>query len=437
MLVRTLDDGRAEIGLDVIESGTSVVAVTEGVAVNAAATVWIDCGAGASGDMLLGALHSAGVPLQVIADAVYAVAPEAVEIRTEPVVRNGLAATKVTIHGTESHVHRTWSDVRALLDSAALPENVRDRAHDAFRRLAEAEATVHATTPDAIHFHEVGALDAIADVVGVCAGFAQLGADTVVASPVAVGSGTVRAAHGELPVPVPAVVELLKQAPTHSGQLGDVAVGELCTPTGAALLRAHVREWGPQPPMRVLAQGIGAGSKDIDGRANVVRLCYGEAARGDGTVSTQHVLETNVDDLDPRLWPTVLARLMDAGAADAWLTPILMKKGRPGHTLSVLVDDRSAAAVRRVVFAETTAIGLRSSAVGKHALPRTVRTVEVEGTPVRVKISFVEGGGVTVQPEYDDVLAAAERSGRPVGSVLNTARAAAERFTETDDPNGP
>jgi uncharacterized protein (TIGR00299 family) protein len=397
---------------------------------------WLDCASGASGDMLLGALVAAGVPLDVISAAVDAVAPEQLTLRAEPVKRSGLAAQHVQIDGTDSTHHRTWADVRELLDAADLDAHVRERAHDTFRRLAEAEAKVHDTTPDSIHFHEVGALDAIADVVGVCAGLAHLELDALHASPVAVGSGFVRAAHGKLPVPVPAVVELLAKegVPSYAGEIEPgTPVGELCTPTGAALLLAHVDTWSAQPPMRVATQGFGAGTRDTKGRANVVRLLIGEVHDAADTASTQLVIETNVDDLDPRLWPAVLQRLLDAGAADAWLTPILMKKGRPAHQLSILVEPARAEAVRQVVFTETSAIGLRSHEVAKHPLVREFRTVELlDGVSIRVKIASYEGTVVNVQPEYDDVVAAAEKTGRPVKVLLVEAHSAALAFDSFD-----
>jgi pyridinium-3,5-bisthiocarboxylic acid mononucleotide nickel chelatase len=391
---------------------------------------WLDCSSGASGDMLLGALVAAGVPLEVLTTAVDAVAPEGIELSASPVTRNGLAATQVTVEGTDSTHHRTWADVRALLDAAELDEDVRGTAHETFRRLAEAEAKVHGTTPDAIHFHEVGALDAIADIVGVCAGLAYLELDAVHASPVAVGSGFVRAAHGRLPVPVPAVVELLAAAaaPSYAGEIDGTGVGELCTPTGAALLTTHVSVWGAQPPMRVRAQGFGAGTRETPGRANVVRLLLGtaaEVARPSPVISTQVVVESNVDDLDPRVWPAVLQRLLTVGAADAWLTPILMKKGRPAHLLSVLADPECFDRICRVIFTETSAIGVRSYQVAKLPLERETRTAVLPYGSVRVKVASQAGEVVNVQPEYDDVLALAERTGRPVKAVLAEAAAIA------------
>jgi hypothetical protein len=269
----------------------------------------------------------------------------------------------------------------------------------------------------------VGALDAIADVVGFAAGFQSLGLDHVTASPVAVGSGTVRTHHGLLPVPAPAVVELFRDVPTHGGGAGV----ELATPTGAALLTAVVTAFGQQPPMRTRRQAFGAGGRDIPGRPNVVRLLLGEAAdsadsRPPATAAV--VMEANVDDLDPRLWPAVLSKLLAAGASDAWLVPILMKKGRPGHTLCVLADTEVADRLRAIMFTETTTIGVRETPVGKRALSRAEHSVDVDGQQIRVKTATLDGVLVNAQPEYDDVAAAAASTGRPVKQVLAAATAA-------------
>ncbi|WP_205471758.1 nickel pincer cofactor biosynthesis protein LarC [Nocardioides sp. SYSU D00038] len=390
--------------------------------------VWVDASAGASGDMLLGALHGAGVPLQVLRAAVDAVAPEPVGLSAEPVSRNGFAALHVRVTTAESHHHRTWRDVRDLLAVAPLAEPVRDLAQRAFELLARAEATAHGTDPLDVHFHEVGALDAIADVVGAAAGFVHLDAEQVVVSPVAVGSGSVRGAHGRLPVPPPAVAELLRGVPSYAGPPGAPET-ELCTPTGAAVLVTVATGWGGQPPMTTSAIGVGAGSRDPEGHANVLRLFAGTApAAATGATDGPErllVLETNVDDLDPRLWPTVLARLLDAGALDAWLTPVLMKKGRPAHTLSALVRSGTAAAAREVLWRETSAIGVREVAVARHALGRELVEVTVDGEPVAVKLSRHDGVVVTAQPEWDDVERAAVALGRPARDVLAEAGAAA------------
>ncbi|HET7387840.1 MAG TPA: nickel pincer cofactor biosynthesis protein LarC [Nocardioidaceae bacterium] len=415
---------------------------------------WVDASAGASGDMLLAALVGAGVSIDTLQAAVTAVAPERVELQVEDVQRGGLAATRCHVEVADSRTHRTWRDIEGLLEQAALSESVRVRAAGVFARLAEAEGRVHGIDPADVSFHEVGALDAIADVVGVCAGIDELGLDRVVVSAVAVGSGWTRSAHGQLPVPPPAVAELLRGVPSYAGPEGAAGM-ELCTPTGAALLTATATSYGPQPAMTVAHVGAGAGSKDPPGRANVLRLFVGEPVvsrfRGapplrssapqpptqtapllrSSTTDEALVLETNVDDLDPRLWPNVIASLLKAGASDAWLTPILMKKGRPAHTLSVLVRTdlpTVADAVRTEIFRQTSTIGLRESLVAKTALERQVRTVDVTGGRVRVKLALHDGEVVNVQPEYDDVARLAAATGRPAKDVLADAIAVTRTF---------
>jgi len=388
-----------------------------------AARLWVDASAGIAGDMLLGALLDAGASLDAVRSAVAAVVPGEVVVRTSAVTRAGLRALKVDVESTgDGHPHRSWARIRALLGSADLPTAIRDPALAVFARLAEAEGRVHGIPADDVHFHEVGSWDAIADIVGVCAALADLGVDRVTASPVAVGSGRTRAAHGDLPVPVPAVLELARGWQVLAG-----GEGELATPTGMALLRTLADTCGPIPPMEIAAVGIGAGGRDTGGRANVVRAVVGAAAVADApTASDMWVLETNVDDLDPRLWPTVLAALLAAGAPDAWLVPILMKKGRPAHTLCVLAHDRDREALRDKVFALTSTLGVRETPVSRTALQRDWRAVTVPGGEVRIKVGLRAGRIATATAEFEDAAALARTRGVPVRRVLDEAAAAAD-----------
>jgi uncharacterized protein (TIGR00299 family) protein len=389
--------------------------------------VWIDASAGASGDMLLGALVDSGVPISVIAAAVDAVAPEPVDLAAEQVRRGALAATRCHVSIADSVHHRTWTDVRTLLTGAALDEPVRDVALEVFERLAVAEGAVHGISPDDVHFHEVGALDAIADVVGVCAGFVHLGASEVVVSPVAVGSGSVRAAHGTLPVPPPAVARLLTGVPSFAGPPGHPSM-EMCTPTGAALLATLATAYGAQPAMVTRTIGIGAGGRDPEGWSNTLRLLVGDPVARRDPAPTELVVEANIDDLEGRLIPGALDALLTAGARDAWVTPILMKKGRPAYTLHALTPPAAADAVRRVFFRETSTIGVREHEVVKHALPREMLTVTVGGHPIAVKAALLDGEVVNLQPEWDDVARAAAALGRPAVDVLAAAKALAVRL---------
>jgi uncharacterized protein (TIGR00299 family) protein len=393
---------------------------------------WVDASSGASGDMLLGALAGVGVPIGVMAEAVEKVAPGAVRLAEEQVRRGGFAATRCHVQVEDTETRRTWRDVERLLAGAGLHEDVRSLAHDVFARLAEAEGRVHGMAAEDVHFHEVGALDAIADVVGVCAGMVHLGLERVVVSKVSVGGGTVGTEHGRLPVPPPAVVELLRGVPSSGGPV-DL---ELCTPTGAALLTTLADDWGSQPAMTVSGVGVGAGGQDPDGHANVLRLLVGprsllrggdapSSGHSDGVAGTAVLLEANVDDLDPRIWPVAIAALLEAGASDAWLTPILMKKGRPAHTLSVLVSGDRSEAVRREIHRQTSTIGMREQVVAKRELDREMTAVEVDGQRIAVKVARLGDEVLNVQPEFEDVAAAARALSRPVKLVMAAAVAAA------------
>ena len=383
---------------------------------------YLQCETGLSGDMLVAALVDAGAPLAQIQQFVDDACPEPVRLRTERVRRHGLAALRVHVEVSETSVTRTWPRVRELLYGAGLPELVRDRALDVFARLARAEATAHAKPVEEVHFHEVGALDSLADVVAGCAALHLLGVDAVYASPVALGTGTVSGQHGLLPVPAPATSAILAEAglPVRLG----AGPGEMCTPTGAALLAAHARPAEP-PPGRIVATGAGAGTRDPREYPNALRIILLEADGPGPGDQPMLLMESNVDDLDPRLWPHILDRLLAAGAADAWLTPVLMKKGRPAHVLSLLARPEQAAGLRRVVFAETTSIGLRESLVARHALGRRVTEVEVRGAVIRVKVAGSGDEVLNVQPEYEDVCRVARESGVPAKVILAEAVAAA------------
>jgi uncharacterized protein (DUF111 family) len=510
--------------------------------------------------MLLGALIGAGAPLREMNAALAALAapaaparpgpgrspaptaPPRVHLSTSAVTRAGLLATRAHVRSDETEPpRRTWADIRELLAAAPLADGVRRRSLATFAALAAAEATVHGIPAAEVHFHEVGALDAIADVVGVCAGIEALGLAGLVVSPIALGGGSVRAAHGVLPVPGPAVLELLR-AGGLAGHGGGIE-HELCTPTGAALVVANATGQGELPLMTITAVGVGAGRRERPDRPNVARLVIGEgvpipASAGSSPVpapaepaafsghahpddpvrqsaqiegsrpasaepasgepssgepvcaepasaesvsaesvsaesasaesasaepasggpasardpacavdpagpadrprvadparqpvpsAAELLLECNIDDLDPRLWPEILAVLLAAGARDAWLTPMLMKKGRPAHTLSVLVGPSEADAVREAVFTHTSTLGLREMPVVKRVLDRRFHSVVVDGQEIAVKVGSLPDGRVTtVQPEWEDVRRAAAALGRPARVVL------AEAMSEID-----
>jgi uncharacterized protein (TIGR00299 family) protein len=384
---------------------------------------WIDPSAGVAGDMLLGALLDAGADLATVRDAVDSVVAGSVSITVAEVTRAGLRATKAEVELlAKDPPHRSWSTIRSMLQDAALPVPVRDRAQAVFAQLAEAEGRVHGIPAENVEFHEVGALDSIADVVGVAAALHDLGISSVSAGPVALGSGQVRGAHGVLPVPVPAVAELARGWQVVAG--GD---GELTTPTGMAVLAALAEECTGLPELTVQRVGVGAGSRDVAGRANVTRVIVGEPAVSASATPTGAalLLEANVDDLDPRLWPGVLQGLLEAGADDAWLVPIVMKKGRPAHILTVLCQRSRADSLRTEMLARTTTFGVRQTEAAKFALPRVWFEVDVDGGPVAVKVAHRDGVIIQVSPEFDAVSARAAALGRTQHDVLTAAVAAA------------
>lgn len=381
--------------------------------------------------------------------------PDTVRLTTEAVTRGVMRGTKLHVESLiEDHHHRAWRDIREMLAGADLPEAVRRNATAAFAVLADAEAHVHGTDPEDVHFHEVGAWDSIADVVGVCSAVADLGVERVLSTGIGTGDGFVRGAHGVVPVPVPAVLRLLEESDLDAHGVPrptDSPVGELATPTGVALLVALTIPASAMPSGTMRATGIGAGTKDGLPWANVVRAVLVETAPGsesvqpeatdaaaltsqaDGDASDELrdllVLEANIDDLDPRAWPSVIEALLTAGALDAWLTPIVMKKGRPAHTVSALVDPEQASPVRDAFFAHTTTLGVRESRVVRHALERTWHDVAVniggESAQVRIKVGHRDGRIVTATPEFDDVAVVATAAGVPIADALAAASAAA------------
>lgn len=386
-------------------------------------TAWIDAAGGISGDMLLGACLDAGVPLEVIDHAISLLGlRDAVTVSAEEVRRGGFRATRAIVTIQESDgPHRTLDSITSRVRSAGLPAVVTDQAVAVFDRLAAAESRAHGITVDEVHFHEVGALDSIVDVVGAVASLHALGVTHLHCGTISLGGGTVSTAHGRLTVPGPAVLELLSASEAMSSG-GPVEI-ELATPTGVAIATTLAERFGSMPPMTVTRVGVGAGTADPTGHANLCRLVVGEPTKTLDHPTVMTMIETNVDDLDPRLWPGVLRALMAAGAADAWLTPILMKKGRPAHTLHVLAEPSLVPVVEGLVFEHTSSIGLRTYDVDRAVLDRDTTTVHVDGQPIRVKRARRHHRVVNAEPEFDDVEAAALHLGLAAREVLGRAHA--------------
>lgn len=382
---------------------------------------WFHCFSGVAGDMALGALLDAGAPLDGVRRLVARLPVEGWSLDAEPVQRAGLVATRAVVTVEVGPAHRRVSDILALLDAAGLPDGVSGRATRVFHLLGEVEGRLHGVAPGDVELHEVGSVDAIVDVVGVCAALHLLGIDRVAASPVAVGRGTVASAHGALPNPAPATVALLAAcgAPVH----GLDSARELTTPTGAALLAGLVSDgFGALPPMTLQSVGYGAGTADLPERPNVVQVVIGDPATTPERAHGQPVVElqANVDDVTPEVLAHTVGALLEAGAHDAWVTPIVMKKGRPAHTVHALGDPAGAERLAAVLATETGTLGLRAVRGERWPRRRDEVVVDVDGHPVRVKVA--DG---RVKPEYDDAVAAATALGRPLREVLAQAESAA------------
>jgi uncharacterized protein (TIGR00299 family) protein len=382
---------------------------------------YFDCFAGVAGDMVLGALLDAGGSADALRAGLAGVPVGPFELEVTGVERGGIGATQVRVRAGHSPVVRTWAYLRGALGEADLPAPVRNRSLAIFGRLAEAEARVHRKPVDQVHFHEVGAVDAVVDVVGSALLLHDLGVTEVWASSVATGTGLHRGEHGVLPVPAPAVLELLAGVPIYSGGVA----AELTTPTGAAILAASAGRFTELPPMRVASVGYGAGTRRHDELPNLLRVLLGERTEGSSAGDGGLVLEANLDDMTPELAPWVLERLLEAGAADVWFTPIHMKRGRPGITLSVLCAPGTDAAVRELLWRETSTLGVRGLPVRKWMLERRVIAVAVPGGKVRVKLGLDGGRVVNLAPEYADCARLASETGRPLKDVMARAQSAA------------
>jgi uncharacterized protein (TIGR00299 family) protein len=390
---------------------------------------YFDCFAGVAGDMVLGALLDAGASERALRDGLAPLDLDPYELEVGQTERGGIGATEVVVR-TEGRKRRTWGDLRELLGGARLDEPVRRRALATFARLAEAEGRVHRVPAEQVHFHEVGAVDAVVDVVGAALLLEDLDVTEVWASPVATGSGRTRSEHGVLPVPAPAVLELLRGAPLHAGGVE----AELTTPTGAAILAASVDRFGELPPVRLARVGYGAGGRRHRELPNLLRVLLGERAGAEPDGDSGLVLEANIDDMTPELAPWVLDRLLEAGAADVWFTPIHMKKGRPGITLSVLCPPGSEAALRAVLWRETSTLGVRGLPVRKWMLERRVVEVEVPGGTARVKLGLDQGAVVNAAPEFADCARLAAATGQPLKEVMARVQAAALAALDAERP---
>jgi uncharacterized protein (TIGR00299 family) protein len=383
-------------------------------------TLYFDCFAGASGDMILGALVAAGVSPQELKDQLSLLGVSGYAIDFETVNRAGISATHARVQTAPEHAHRHLSDILKIIYDSRLSGPVKDRAAKIFSRLAEAEARVHNEPIEKIHFHEVGALDAIIDVVGAAICFDLLGIEHFVSSALHVGSGMVDMDHGRFPVPPPAVTELLKGAPFYSTE----TKGELLTPTGAAIITTVCAEFGVVPQLKLEHTGYGAGTREYEKFPNVLRVLIGETADVQGHDRKLWMLETNVDDMSPQVFGHVMERAFELGALDCYFTPIQMKKNRPGVLLSLLCAATERDKLQDLLFSETTTLGIRSYEVERRALERRTVRVETQYGPIDVKVAQLNGHILKEMPEYEQCRQAARDANVPLRIVEDAARSA-------------
>ncbi|MDT5060140.1 MAG: pyridinium-3,5-bisthiocarboxylic acid mononucleotide nickel chelatase [Acidobacteriota bacterium] len=383
-------------------------------------TLYFDCFAGASGDMILGALVGVGVDPRRLIEQLSLLDVSGYEVDFETVDRSGISATRALVRTAHEHAHRHLGDILKIIYESRLSEGVKERAARIFKRLGEAEARVHNVPIEQIHFHEVGALDAIIDVVGACIGFELLGVERFACSELHVGSGIVEMAHGRFPVPPPAVAELLKDAPVYSSDIK----GELVTPTGAAIISTVCQEFGPLPKMKIGRTGYGAGKREYQNFPNVLRLMLGDDVAGDATSDERLiVIETNIDDMSPQVYGYVMEQAFALGALDCYFTPVQMKKNRPGQLISILCRAQERDALCELLLTETTTLGLRFYEVLRRALARETVSVETEFGVIDVKVARLNGRVVKEMPEYEQCRAAAQKANVTLQVVEQAVRA--------------
>ena len=382
---------------------------------------------GASGDMILGALLDAGAPLAAVQEAVSRLGIAGVRIRSEAVSSGAVRGTRVTIDAAPDQPARDWQDIQQVLTESALALPVRQAALAVFQSLAEAEAQAHNEPIERVHFHEVGAVDAIADVVGACAGLAALDAERIVSYPVAVGAGWVTASHGAMPVPAPATANLLaaKQIPIRPNPPGTDTPGELLTPTGAAIL-GTLAEW-QVPTFTPARAGHGFGTRQLPW-PNALRAWVGEVNE-DAETGGEFLLETNIDDMNPQFFELLTERLFAAGALDAWLSTATMKKGRPATIVSVIAPAARRDAIERTLILESTTIGIRATPISRTRAPRAFRTVATRWGDVRLKLRGWDGRVISAAPEYDDCLHISREQSVPIREVCAEANRLGEVYS--------
>ena len=381
-------------------------------------TAYFDLVSGASGDMILGALVDAGLPAETLSSELAKLHLDDFQLHTEKVLKNCFSATKVDVQVSDHAPERHLADLQKVVNDSHLSNSVKEKANRIFYRICEAEAAIHNSDVDKVHLHEVGGVDAIVDVCGALAGMEALALERILVSPFPLGRGFVFGAHGEIPLPAPAALSLLKGCPIT----GSPVEKELVTPTGAAILTEVADGYGPIPLMTLDAIGYGAGTADFK-YPNVLRLILGDSEQGSGLITETLVqLESNLDDESPEVIGHVSRLLMDQGALDVAVLPAQMKKDRPGALIQVLAKPSHADTLQNTLLVQTSTLGVRRSEVRRDSLPRRIETIATKNGPIRVKIAQVPGHAAKVIPEYEDCRAAAEASGLPLTEIFQTVK---------------
>jgi pyridinium-3,5-bisthiocarboxylic acid mononucleotide nickel chelatase len=382
---------------------------------------YLDCFAGVSGDMMLGALIDSGWPLERLQTVIQQLKLDGTQATAEHVTKNSIHGVHVTINIPAEQPHRHYEDLAAIINAADLDGSIQTQALATLKLLGEAESTVHNIPFDQVHFHEIGAVDTLVDIVGTLVGLHDLGVETVHSAPLPWSTGTIRTAHGILPVPPPAAAALMQGLPVK----GVAVEGEMVTPTGAVLVRTLAREFGPIPAMTLQRVGYGAGSRDWPDRPNLLRIAIGQQAESDLKVETLAVLACNIDDMNPQWYGPLMQQLLDAKALDVWLTPIHMKKNRPAILIEVLCQSPHADSLRLLLLRHTTTLGVREYPVTRYSIPRRIETVQTAYGPINVKIATLPDGTTKIAPEHDDCATAAAKASVSIRDVWLAALQAA------------
>lgn len=375
--------------------------------------LYFDLIGGASGDMILGAMVDAGLSIDKLKELLSGLNLKEFDIQVKIVNKNGFTATKVDVLVTEQPPERHLKEIKDIIQKSSLPPAVQNRALQIFERIAKTEATIHNKSIDQVHLHELGGTDTIIDITGTLLALDHLEISKIYASPVPLGKGFIKGAHGQIPLPSPATISLLKGIPIYGRDID----AELVTPTGAALLAELVDDFGPAPPMVLETVGYGAGGRDLP-IPNLLRVFIGEISSSDSaTLDHLAVLETNLDDLNPEIYPYVIESLIGAGALDVTLTPIQMKKNRPGTQIQVLCEPSMMDSMRSILFRETTTLGIKQILVDRYSLPRTIQEVETPYGKIRVKIAEISPNIKKISPEFEDCRRAAQEHGIPITDI--------------------